>query len=90
MKQNHLKKHWKLEKSVERLETGDLKLDEALTTFEQGIAASRSCGQWLDQARKRVQMLIAEGEEDFQISRRRGRCIIPPYYLGSLFATSHS
>ena len=56
-----------LEKSVERLETGDLKLDEALTTFEQGIAASRSCGQWLDQARKRVQVLIAEGEEDFHL-----------------------
>ena len=56
-----------LEKSVERLETGDLKLDEALTTFEQGIAASRSCGQWLDQARKRVQVLIAEGEEDFRL-----------------------
>ena len=57
----------KLEKSVERLETGDLKLDEALTTFEQGIAASRSCGQWLDQARERVQVLIAEGEEEFQL-----------------------
>ena len=56
-----------LEKSVECLETGDLKLDEALATFEQGIAASRSCGQWLDQARKRVQVLIAEGEEDFQL-----------------------
>ena len=56
-----------LEKSVECLETGDLKLDEALTTFEQGIAASRSCSQWLDQARKRVQVLIAEGEEDFQL-----------------------
>ena len=56
-----------LERSVERLETGDLKLDEALTTFEQGIAASRSCGQWLDQARKRVQVLTAEGEEDFQL-----------------------
>ena len=56
-----------LEKSGERLETGDLKLDEALTTFEQGISASRCCGQWLHQARKRVQLLIAEGEEDFQL-----------------------
>lgn len=56
-----------LEKSVERLETGDLKLDEALNTFEQGIAASRTCSQWLDQARKRVQVLISEGEENFQL-----------------------
>jgi exodeoxyribonuclease VII small subunit len=56
-----------LEKSVEQLETGDLKLEEALATFERGIAASRACGQWLDQARKRVQVLISEGEDEFRL-----------------------
>ncbi|SVE51086.1 uncharacterized protein METZ01_LOCUS503940, partial [marine metagenome] len=29
-----------LEQSVERLETGDLKLEEALSVFEKGVAAS--------------------------------------------------
>ncbi len=57
----------RLEESVEQLETGDLKLEEALATFERGIAASRACNQWLDQARKRVQVLIAEGEEEFRL-----------------------
>ena len=31
-----------LEESVERLEAGDLKLEEALAVFEQGVAASRT------------------------------------------------
>jgi exodeoxyribonuclease VII small subunit len=57
-----------LEESVERLETGDLKLEEALEVFEKGIAASRTCGQWLDQTRKRVQVLTADEEGQFRLS----------------------
>ena len=57
----------RLEESVEQLETGDLKLEEALATFEKGIAASRAFSQWLDQARKRVQVLMEEGEEEFRL-----------------------
>ncbi len=51
-----------LEESVERLEASDLKLEEALAVFEQGVAASRTCSQWLDQTRKRVQVLTADDE----------------------------
>ena len=40
-----------LEESVEHLEAGDLKLDEALAVCEKGGAASRNCTQWLDQTR---------------------------------------
>ncbi len=56
-----------LEESVERLEAGELKLEEALEVFERGIGASRACGQWLDQARKRVQVLTADAEGEFQL-----------------------
>ena len=56
-----------LEKSVERLEAGELKMEEALAVFETGIKASRACGQWLEQARKRVQVLIADTEGEFQL-----------------------
>ena len=56
-----------LEKSVERLEAGDLKLEEALTIFEQGVVASRACSQWLDQTRKRVQVLTADDEGQFRL-----------------------
>ncbi len=57
-----------LENSVERLEAGDLKLEEALEVFEKGVTASRSCAQWLDQTRKRVQVLTAEDQGDFRLS----------------------
>ena len=56
-----------LEKSVERLEAGDLKLEEALKVFEQGVVASRTCSQWLDQTRKRVQVLTADEEGQFRL-----------------------
>lgn len=57
-----------LEASVQRLEAGDLKLEEALKVFEQGVAASRTCGQWLDQIRERVQVLTADAEGQFRLS----------------------
>ena len=56
-----------LEESVERLEAGDLKLEEALAVFEQGVAASRTCSQWLDHTRKRVQVLTADDEGQFRL-----------------------
>ena len=56
-----------LEESVERLEAGDLKLEEALAVFEQGVAASRTCSQWLDQTRKRVQVLTSDDEGQFRL-----------------------
>ena len=57
-----------LEESVQRLEAGDLKLEEALEVFEKGVAASRTCGQWLDQTRERVQVLTADAEGQFRLS----------------------
>ncbi len=57
-----------LEESVQRLEAGDLKLEEALEVFEKGVAASRTCGQWLEQTRERVQVLTADGEGQFRLS----------------------
>ncbi len=57
-----------LEDSVARLETGDLKLEEALQIFEQGVGASRACARWLDQTRKRVQVLTTDEQGDFHLS----------------------
>ena len=58
----------KLEESVSRLEKSDLPLAEALQVFEQGLAASRACTHWLDQTRKRVQLLIADEADGLQVS----------------------
>lgn len=50
-----------LEKIVKALESGDLPLEKALEKFEAGIKLSRYCAQTLDEAEKRVTLLMADG-----------------------------
>jgi len=52
----------KLESIVSRLEEGDLPLEEALASFEQGVALSRRCASQLDEAERRIEVLSREGE----------------------------
>lgn len=47
-----------LESIVARLENGDLPLDESLKLFEEGIRLSRFCNQKLNEAQKKVQVLL--------------------------------
>jgi len=51
-----------LEDIVKRLESGDLSLEESLKIFEEGIALSRYCFKKLEEAEKRVSILIKDGE----------------------------
>jgi len=51
-----------LEALVARLESGDLALDEALTTFEQGVRLTRACQAALSAAQQKVQLLLQRGE----------------------------
>lgn len=46
---------------VERLESGELPLEESVAAFEQGVKLSRRCEALLDQAEQRLQVL---GESD--------------------------
>ncbi len=48
----------KLEKVVSKLEDGDIPLEESLKLFEEGIKLSRFCNQKLDEAEKRVEILL--------------------------------
>lgn len=50
-----------LEGVVERLEKGDLPLEESLALFEQGVALSDACKKELDAAEGRVQVLLQRG-----------------------------
>lgn len=52
-----------LESVVERLEKGDLPLEESLALFEQGVALSDSCKKELDAAEGRVQVLLQRGRK---------------------------
>ncbi|TLS68098.1 exodeoxyribonuclease VII small subunit [Mariprofundus erugo] len=48
---------------VERLESGELSLEESVGAFEQGVKLSRRCESLLDEAEQRLQVLNA-GEEE--------------------------
>jgi exodeoxyribonuclease VII small subunit len=47
-----------LEGLVERLEHGDLPLDEALKAFERGVALTRQCQTSLQAAQQKVEILL--------------------------------
>jgi exodeoxyribonuclease VII small subunit len=53
-----------LERIVQSLEGGDLPLDDALKLFEEGVRLSRLCNAKLDEAEKRIEILMkgADGE----------------------------
>jgi exodeoxyribonuclease VII small subunit len=57
----------KLENLVEKMEAGDLTLEDSLKTFEEGIRLTRECQQALSQAEQKVKMLI---EENGQLESR--------------------
>jgi exodeoxyribonuclease VII small subunit len=52
-----------LEALVERMETGDLTLEDSLGAFERGIALTRTCQQALRAAEQRVEILTAGDPE---------------------------
>jgi len=44
-------------KLVEKLESGELPLEESVAAFEQGVKLSRRCESLLDKAEQRLQVL---------------------------------
>ncbi len=48
----------KLEKIVEKLESGELSLEESITKYEEGIKLSKACSKKLKDAREKVEMLV--------------------------------
>lgn len=59
-----------LEEIVEKLEAGEVTLDESLELFEKGIKLVKSCRNRLDEAEKKVKILTTDPdgemtEEDF-------------------------
>ena len=51
-----------LEKIVRRLEQGDLSLEESLKLFEDGVKLSRECQERLNQAERRIEILLSDGD----------------------------
>jgi exodeoxyribonuclease VII small subunit len=53
----------RLETIVDLLEQGDLELEQALATFEEGVALTRRCAGQLEDAERRIEVLVREGEK---------------------------
>ena len=54
----------KLNAQVKRLESGELTLEEALKSFEEGVRLTRSCQEYLSAAEKRVEILSKTNGEN--------------------------
>ena len=52
-----------LEKIVLELEKGDLGLDTSMEKFEQGMKLSKECNKILEEAEKKITILIKNGDE---------------------------
>ena len=51
-----------LEEIVQDLESGDMPLEKAIQTFEEGIQLSKFCSQKLDETEKRITILMQNSE----------------------------
>lgn len=56
-----------LERIVDRLESGQQTLEEALASFQRGIELTRVCQQGLKEAEQRVEQLVQEQGGDARI-----------------------
>jgi exodeoxyribonuclease VII small subunit len=57
-----------LETVVERLERGDLTLDESVRLFEEGMKLSQACKEELEQAEGRIQVLVETKSGAMQVA----------------------
>ena len=53
----------KLEKIVSELEKGDLNLDDSIAQFEDGIKISKECNKILEEAEKKITILLEKDGE---------------------------
>jgi exodeoxyribonuclease VII small subunit len=63
------KKLGRLEEIVEKMETGELSLEESLKLFEEGVKLSRECNVQLSEAEQKVKLLLGVDESGQPITR---------------------
>ena len=64
MQENNFEENMEaLEKIVQELEKGDLNLDESITKFEEGMKVSKTCSKILEEAEKKITILIKKDDE---------------------------
>lgn len=69
-KENFEESMTKLEEIVIELENGNLNLDESVSKFEEGMKISKQCNKILEEAEKRITILLEKDgelkEENFE------------------------
>lgn len=55
-----------LEGIVKQLETGEAKLEDALELFERGVKLTKYCSQKLDEAEKKIEMLVRDSQGQYK------------------------
>lgn len=53
----------RLEEVVQKLEDGNVPLEQAIELFQEGMALSKRCSQQLDSVERRIEMLMEENGE---------------------------
>ena len=56
-----------LEKVVERLESGELSLEDSLVVFEEGIGLVKFCNQKLTEVEKKIELLVKDKDGKLQL-----------------------
>ena len=56
----------RLEDIVGKMESGDLTLDESLKLYEEGVKLSQSCTKRLEEAQKRIEILLRGGSGELK------------------------
>ena len=67
----------RLEEIVEKLESGDLSLEDSLKMFEEGMKLIRFCSEKLEEAEQKVTMLVKESggkfvQQPFEVEEKQG------------------
>ena len=57
----------KLDNIANELENGNLSLDESIKKFEEGMKISKDLNDYLDEAEKKITILIDDTEKDLEV-----------------------
>jgi exodeoxyribonuclease VII small subunit len=68
----------RLEEIVQRLEKGELPLEESLRLYEEGIALSRHCHAKLEEAEGKIELLMKDARGDL-VADAKGRPRTEPF-----------
>jgi exodeoxyribonuclease VII small subunit len=68
-----------LEALVQKLEQGDVPLEEALATFERGVALTRQCQTALQTAQQKVEVLLGQAGKSQSGNEDNGGETLAPF-----------